>query len=103
MAHSGVILAVRSLFATPLNYARESFASPTTVGVFFPMLDEASAAARFLGFIDLFFVWWAIVLAIGMSVLYGRPARPIVLGFLCVYVVIALAWAAGMAMLGGRV
>jgi len=103
VAHSGVILAVRSLFATPLNYARESFASPTTVGVFFPMLDEASAAARFLGFIDLFFVWWVIVLAIGVSVLYRRSARPIVLGFLCVYVVIALAWAAGMAMLGGRV
>jgi hypothetical protein len=102
-AHAGVILTVRSLFAAPLNYARESFASPTTLGVFFPMLDEASAAARFLGFIDLFFIWWVIVLAIGMSVVYRRPTRPIALGFLGVYVVIALVWSGGMALLGGTV
>jgi hypothetical protein len=103
VAHAGVLVTVRSLFAAPLNYARESFASPTTLGVFFPMLDEASAVARFLGFIDLFFIWWAIVLAIGVSVLYRRPARPIALGFLCVYVVIALVWSGGMALLGGAV
>jgi hypothetical protein len=103
VAHSGVILTVRALFATPLNYARESFSSPTTLGVFFPMLDEASAAARFLGFIDLFMIWWVIVLAIGVSVLYQRPTRPIALGFLSVYLVIALAWAGGMALLGGTV
>jgi len=103
VAHSGVLLTVRTLFSAPLNYARESFASPTTLGVFFPMLDEGSPAARFLGFIDLFLIWWVIVLAIGMSVLYQRPTRPIALGFLCVYVVIALVWSGGMALLGGTV
>ena len=35
-----------------------------------PTLDEASPLARFLGVIDLFVVWWAIVLAVGVSVLY---------------------------------
>ena len=54
-------------------------------------------------FIDLFLIWWVIVLAIGVSVLYRRPTRPIALGFLCVYVVIALVWSGGMALLGGTV
>lgn len=103
VAHAGVILTLRALFAAPLNYASESFASPSALGVFFPMLDEASPAARFLGFIDLFLIWWVIVLAIGMSVLYRRPAQPIALGFLGAYVVIALVWAGAMAMLGRTV
>ena len=103
VAHAGVILTVRSLFATPLNYARESFASPTTLGVFFPMLDDASPAAQFLGFIDVFLIWWVIVLAIGMSVLCRRRTQPIALGFLFTYVVIALILAGLMAMFGRTV
>lgn len=103
VAHAGVILTVRTLFATPLNYAGESFASPTTLGVFFPMLDEASVAARFLSLIDVFWIWWVIVLAIGVSALYRRPTRPIALAFLCVYVVLALVRAGIMAVTGGTV
>ena len=33
------------------------------------------AVARFLGAIDLFTVWWAVVLGIGLAVLSGRRAR----------------------------
>ena len=43
------------------------------------MLDEASPVARFLGVVDLFVVWWIVVLAIGMSVLYRRPTRSLAL------------------------
>lgn len=101
VAHSGVIMVVRQLFGAPLNYARESLSSPTTLGIFFPMLDEASPAARFLGIIDLFVIWWLVVLAIGMSVLFGRPTRQIALSFIGVYVAIALLIAGVMAMTGG--
>ena len=73
-AHAGVILALRQVVAAPMNYARETLASPTTLVQFFTMLDEASPVARFLGVIDLFVVWWIVVLAIGMSVLYRRHA-----------------------------
>ena len=100
VAHAGVILTLRSLFATPLNYARESLASPTTLGIFLPMLDEASAPARFLGLIDLFLIWWIVVLAIGVSVLYRRRPRPVAVAFLCIYAAIAMVMAAAMATFG---
>ena len=100
-AHAGIILALREVVAAPLSYARETLASPTTMSPFFLMLDEASAPARFFGMIDLFVVWWIAVLAIGMSVLYRRPARPLVLGFLGAYLALAAALAAVMAVMGG--
>ena len=52
-AYAGVILALRQVIATPVDYVRESIASPTTLVQFFSMLDEASPVARFLGVIDL--------------------------------------------------
>src|SRR6266545_3516283 len=89
-AHAGVILALRQLIAAPMNYARETLASPMTMNVFFSMLDEASPIARFFGIIDLFVVWWLAVLAIGMSVLYRRRTRALLLGFVGVYFVLAM-------------
>jgi hypothetical protein len=80
---------------------RESIASPTTLVRFFGMLDEASPLARFLGVVDLFVVWWIVVLAIGVSVLYRRPMRKLALAFAGVYMVLALLAALVMAMAGG--
>jgi hypothetical protein len=100
-AHAGVILALRQLVATPLNYARETLASPTTLGWFFPMLDEASPAARFFGAIDLFVVWWVIVLAVGVALAYRRPARSTTAVFVSTYVGLAVVLAIAMAVTGG--
>jgi hypothetical protein len=102
-AHAGVILAMRQLVATPFHYTRETLASPTTLGRLFPMLDEASPAARFLGAIDLFVVWWVFVLAIGVALLYRRPARPTVLTFMGAYVGLAAVLAIAMWVSGGTV
>lgn len=101
VAHAGVILALRQVIAAPINYARETLASPTTLNLFFSMLDEATPLARFLGVIDLFVVWWIIVLAIGVSVLYRRPARPLALTFIGTYVALAVVLAIAMAVTGG--
>lgn len=101
VAHAGAILALRQVVATPVNYARESLASPTTLGLFFPMLDEASPAARFLGAIDLFVAWWVIVLAIGVALLYRRSAGSIGLAFMGVYVGVAAGLAIAMTLSGG--
>ena len=98
VVHAGVVLAVGRLVAAPLVYARETTASATTVGAWFPSLDEASPAARFLGAIDLFTLWWALVLGIGVAVLSGRRARTCALGIMSVYVGLALVAAAVMAM-----
>ena len=101
VAHAGVILAVRQVIAAPVNYARETLASPTTATLFVTMLDEASPVARFFGVIDLFVLWWIGVLAVGMSVLFRRPARPLAIIFVGAYITLALILAIVMAVTGG--
>jgi hypothetical protein len=100
-AHAGAILGFRQIVAAPLRYARESMASPTTLGIFFPMLDEGSLGARLLWTIDVFVLWWLVVLAIGTSVLYARPVRSLIVVYLLLYAGLALAVAGVMVSFGG--
>ncbi len=88
VAHSGVIVALQQVFTVPLDYARQSLSSPTNLAVFFPFLDENTFAARMLGSVDLFLVWWIVSLAIGLGVLYKRRTGPIATTMLVVYVVL---------------
>jgi hypothetical protein len=97
VVHAGVILAIGRLVAAPLVYARETTASATTVGSWFSSFDEASPVARFLGALDFFTLWWAVVLGIGVAVLSGRRARTCAAWIVSVYVGIALVAAAVMA------
>jgi hypothetical protein len=101
VSYASVILALRQIVATPLDYVRESTASPTTLVQLFSVLDEASPVARFLGIVDLFVIWWIIVLAIGVSVLYHRSPRRLAFVFTGAYVVLALLAALAMAVSGG--
>jgi hypothetical protein len=89
VAHAGVVTLVQQAFTLPLNYARESLSSATNLMVFLPFLGEGSLPARFLGMIDLFLVWWLVVMGIGLAVLYKRRTSPIVWSLLGTYVVIA--------------
>jgi hypothetical protein len=102
VVHTFVVPAARRLLTIPINLARESLASPTNAAVLFPMLEEGSFLARLLGMIDLFIVWWVLVLAIGIAVLYGRPARRIAAALFGVYVAVAAVLAGLMVALGGR-
>jgi hypothetical protein len=88
--HTGAITVIATLFTMPLNYARESLSGATNLAVFAPFLEEGSLAARFLGMIDLFLVWWVVVLAIGLAVLYKRRTGPVALSLLGAYVGIAV-------------
>jgi Yip1-like protein len=99
VVHANVVSMLQQIFTIPLNYFRESMSSATTLGVFVPMLDERSFVARFLGMIDLFFLWWIFVLAIGLAVLYRKRTQPIAVSLYAVYVVIVLAIAGVMSML----
>ena len=65
------------------------------------MIDEGSFLGKLLGMIDLFIVWWVIVLAIGLGVLYRRRTQPIAIALFGVYAVIALGGAAIMSRFGG--
>ena len=101
VAHASVILMLREVIAAPLNYVRESLASPLTLTQLFGMLDEASPIARFLALADVFMLWWIVVLAIGLAVLYRMRIRRVAAGLLGVYVAIAVLLAGTMAVLGG--
>jgi Yip1 domain len=94
VAHSGVLITVQQLFGLPLAYAREKMTGATNLAVFAPFLDDTSFAARLLGSIDLFILWWLVSLAIGLGVLYKKRTTPIATSLISVYVVIGVVIAA---------
>lgn len=98
VVHSSVVSAVGTLILTPVNYFRESLSSATNLGVFLPFLPEGNFIARFAGMVDVFVVWWVMVLAIGLAVCYRKKTRNVAAGLFAVYGVIAIAVAAFMAM-----
>jgi hypothetical protein len=101
VAFSGVLMALKALFSTPLNYARESLSSPTALTAVLPFFEDNTFGARLLGSVDLFYVWWITNLAIGLGVLYKRRTAPIAAAMLIVYGAIALAIAAVRSVLAG--
>jgi hypothetical protein len=101
VAHAGVILTLRQVIAAPVVYARETLASPTTFNLFFATLDETSPPARFFGVVDLFVIWWIVVLAIGISVLWRKPAHWLALSLMGAYVVLAAILTLAMTLTGG--
>jgi hypothetical protein len=101
VAHSNVIGVLGLLFMLPLNYARDAVSNPATLAVFAPMLEDTGFAARFLGAIDLFRIWWIVNVSIGLGVLYKRRIGPIAMSFLVLYAVIAVAIAAVMVSVAG--
>jgi hypothetical protein len=101
VVHAGVVSALGQLFTGPLNYVRGTMSSATNLSVLLPMLTEGSFAARLAGMIDLFVIWWLIVLAMGIAVLYRRRTQPIAISLLAVYAIFAVVMAAIMSRLGG--
>jgi hypothetical protein len=91
VVHASTVLALRDVLAAGTSYVRESMTSLGSLGLWFPAFDAGSPAGRLLGAIDLLIVWWLVVLAIGAAALYRRPARPLALAFVGLYLGIALA------------
>jgi hypothetical protein len=102
VSHAGVLLALRQMIAAPITFARETTTSAMSLGAWLSTLAGASPLTRFLGVIDIFVVWWAVVLAIGVGVIYARRARPVAAGFVGAYTVLALMIAGAMAVAGGH-
>ena len=101
VVHSCILLALQLLVVYPMFYLKQSMASPTSLTVFMPFLDEESFVARFLGAFDLFRLWWLANLSIGIGVLYKKRMGPIFMSILAVYIVIALLYATATAILSG--
>jgi hypothetical protein len=67
-----------------------------------PGLDEGSFVGNLLGFLDLFYIWYAVVLAMGLAAVYRRRPTLIAVGLLTVLVIAGAAIAVVKAVLGGR-
>ncbi len=94
VAHAGVVFMAQSAFVVPLNFAIESIEPPSTLAAFTPMLEEGAFAYNLLSAIDLFHVWWVMILAIGLAVLWKRPTKPIAVTLYGIHAGIALLFAA---------
>lgn len=101
VTHAGVVSTVASAGVMVLNYVRQTMSSATNLGVFVQFLPENSFVVRFLGIIDLVWVWYLVVLAIGLGVLYRRKTGTIAWSFLGLYLVIALIIAGARSAMGG--
>lgn len=93
VVHSWAITSLGAVVAAPIMYARGQMStSIANLGALVPMAED-SFIARFLGMIDLFQVWWCVVLAIGLAALYKRTTAGVATGLFAVYFLIALGWA----------
>ena len=101
MSASTVILTFRQVCVLPIDYLRESMTSATNLAVFLPMLRPAGFLSGLLGAIDVFVVWWLLVLANGLAALYRCSARSIALTFFGLYGAVALGLALTLTFVGG--
>ena len=101
LAHASAISAVSAIFSGIINYFRGSMGSVANLGALMPMLPENSFAGRLLGMVDIFLIWYVIVLAMGLAVLYRRRTQPIAISLLTVYAVIAIVIALIKSRVGG--
>ena len=99
--HASVILLVGQLLATPLHFVRESLTSPLNFAAILPLMKEGTLPARFFGSLDLFAVWWATVLAVGLSVLTRRRVGRYAMPLAAIYVGFAAVVAVVIAVMGG--
>jgi hypothetical protein len=99
--HAGVISSLQQLFTGPLNYFRQSVTSATNLAVLLPMVDPKSFVGRVLSMTDLFLIWYLLVLAIGLAVLYRRRTQPIALALYGVYAAGVVVIAAVLSRVGG--
>ena len=96
VVHAAAVSSVGQVFTGMVNYFRGSMSSTTNLSALLPMFDDKSFIGRLAGMVDLFIIWWLIVLAIGLAVLYRRRTQPIATGLFAVYGAIALTVAAIM-------
>jgi hypothetical protein len=101
LVHAGVISALSTIFSGTVNYFRGAMGSVANLGALLPMLPENSFTGRLLGMIDVFLIWYIVVLAIGLAVLYRRRTQPIAISLLSVYAVIAIVVALIKSRVGG--
>ena len=102
IVHASAIFAVRALIAAPINYARESLGGATSLsmrdaGVRRVDVSSAPAGRRSI----IFVVWWVVLIALGLSILYQTRTLPIARWLFGAYAGGAAALALTQALRGG--
>ena len=101
VVHASSVLAVRAIISTPLNFAREALGGATSLSMLIPGLGESTFAARLFGAVDVFALWWIVLLAMGLSILYQTRTFPVARWLFGAYAVGAVALALTQALRGG--
>ena len=101
VVHASAVFAVRALVSAPIDYARESLGGATSLSLVMPAFGESTFPARLLGAVDIFAVWWVVLVAMGLSILYGTRTLPIARWLLGAYAGGAAALALTQALRGG--
>jgi hypothetical protein len=90
VVHAGIVSSIGQLVVLVLNYVRGTMTSATNFAVFAPMLEETSFVYKLLSVIDLVWLWYLFVLAMGLAVLYRKKTATIATSFYVLYLVIAV-------------
>lgn len=99
--HASGALVAQQVVATPLHLLRESLTSPFNLAALLPFFDEGSAPARFLGTIEIFGLWWVVLLALGCAALAGGRARAFLGPLVGAYAGVAAVVAGAVLLTGG--
>ena len=101
VVHAWAIIGVRAVVAAPINYVRESLGGGTSLSVLMPAFGASTFPGRLLGAVDIFIVWWVVVMAMGVGILYQTRTLPIARWLFGAYVGVAAALALTQVLRGG--
>jgi hypothetical protein len=99
VVHATTVLALQQVIAVPAHLVRESLGSPTSLAALMPTGEDGTWLARLLGSIDVFGVWWIVLLAIGLAAATGRSTLHWLVRLGAAYLVIAAVVAGAVAVL----
>ena len=101
VVHASAVFAMRAVIAAPVNYARESIGGATSLSMLMPAFGESTFPARLLGAVDIFILWWVVLAAMGLGILYETRAAPVARWLLYAYTAGAVVLAITQALRGG--
>jgi hypothetical protein len=101
LVHASAVSALSTVFSGVINYFRGGVTSAANLGALLPMLPQGSFVANLLGTVDVFLIWYVIVLAMGLAVLYRRRTQPIAMSLMVFYAVVAVIIAVVKSRAGG--
>jgi hypothetical protein len=101
LVHASSVLVLGAIVALPIDYLRESLGGATSLATMLPGVGNGSFAGRLFGAIDVFVLWWAVLAALGLGMLYQTRTMTIARWLLGAYATGAAALALTQSLRGG--